>query len=130
MRSTLLFPILAVVCAACTKSGAEGGKPTPSASAVASAPAASASASASASAAPQTHAVAGVGDIPAWSADAALPSKCKTSAEAKTRIHAFSSGKDAAMTAGTADPAALAKEVGATTCAPTRRELTDALNDG
>jgi hypothetical protein len=121
--------ILAVLCAACTKSSANDAKPAPSTSVAASASAPAASAS-SAVTTTSSHAVAGVGDIPAWSADAALPSKCKTSAEAKARIHALSSGTDAATTAGTADPAALAKDVGATTCAPTRRELTDALNDG
>ncbi len=127
-----LVSLLAVLCAACPKPSSNDGKPAPSASAAGSATtgATAPSASTAASAAPALHAAAGVGDIPPWSADTALPSKCTTSADAKAKIHALSAGKDAAMSAGTADPAALAKDVGATTCASTRRDLTNALNDG
>ncbi len=130
MRRTVSALIL--LCVACQKPGSNDAKPAPSASASPSASVAQAapSASASPSATASARTVAGVGDIPAYAPDTQLPSKCTTSSDAKSKIKALSAGKDAAMSAGTSDPAALAKDVGATTCASTRRDLVNALNDG
>jgi hypothetical protein len=73
----------------------------------------------------------GVGDVPAWAPDKTTK-RCSASAESKTRIEAIRRGTDAAaesLGAGTADVAALARDLGADVCIATRRLLAAALND-
>jgi hypothetical protein len=78
-----------------------------------------------------TATIEGVGDVPAWAPDKTTK-RCIASAESKTRIEAIRRGTDAvaeSLGAGTADVAALAKDVGADVCIATRRLLAAALND-
>ena len=130
MNRARLLLLCAVCCVpACSKTDKTATTTTTSASAATAATSAAPSASAAAAPAATSRTVAGTGEIPVWAADP-TGTKCTTTAAAKTRITALSSGKDAAMSAGTTDPAALAAELGATTCAATRKDLANALNDG
>jgi len=127
MRPTLLFCALAVV--GCQKSN-ESGTPAPSASAQATQ---TASVAASASAAPTAagpHKVADVGEIPAWSPDPAGAGKCTLDAASKTLIQSLSKGTDKTLSDGSADVAAMIAKTNAASCALTRKELANALNDG
>lgn len=72
----------------------------------------------------------GVGDVPAWSPDKGGAARCDPSAVAKAKFKALEKGDDAAITAGTADVAALLKDTGADACFTARKGLTDALNNG
>lgn len=114
-----------VVCVGCSK--LFGGDKGDAAIAPASATVAS---SASAAPADTRRAIADIGDVPAWAPDVSGVADCKTTAAAKTRIKELSSGKDATVSSGKADPTALADELGATKCASTRKDLANALNDG
>jgi hypothetical protein len=71
----------------------------------------------------------GVGEVPGWANDATT-AKCTVSAAAKPRLDAIRKGTDAGLAAGTADVAALVKELAADSCFATRRALATALNDG
>ncbi|CAN5923988.1 hypothetical protein BH11MYX4_BH11MYX4_06360 [soil metagenome] len=74
--------------------------------------------------------ISGVGEVPAWAPDKGGTAKCDPSAAAKARFKALEKGDDAAVTAGTADVAALVTEVGAETCFAARKGLAEALNNG
>lgn len=114
---------------ACSKTDKTATTTTTSATAAATVTASATPSASAAAPAATSRTVAGTGEIPVWAADP-MGTKCTTTAAAKARITALSSGKDAAMSAGTADPAALAKEVGADACGVTRKDLANALNDG
>ncbi|MDB5214871.1 MAG: hypothetical protein JWO86_2798 [Myxococcaceae bacterium] len=79
-----------------------------------------------------TATIEGVGDVPAWGPDKTTK-RCAASAESKTKIEGVRKGTDAALAtslaAGTADVAALAKDLGADVCIVTRRALANALHD-
>ena len=74
----------------------------------------------------------GVGEVPPWRRDETTK-RCVVSADSKAKIDALRKGTDAArklaLAAGTADIAALAKDVGADACILTRRALASALDD-
>ena len=76
------------------------------------------------------HAIDGVGDVPAWSLDHGKTARCTPSPAALARFKAIEKGDDAQLVAGTADVAALLKEVGAEDCFASRKALADALNNG
>lgn len=109
------------------KQGADGGAATSTADGGApNAKAASAGAQGSAG----VHTVEGVGDIVAWAPDKGNLSRCRTTAEATARFKAIEKGDDPQLIAGTADAAALTKEVGGDVCFASRRSLAEALNNG
>lgn len=109
------------------KSGADGGAAT--AAADAGAPNANAKAAGAQSVA-GAHTVEGVGDIVAWTPDKGNLGRCKTTAEATARFKAIEKGDDPQLVAGTADAAALTKEVGGDICFASRKGLAEALNNG
>jgi hypothetical protein len=76
------------------------------------------------------HHVDGVGAIVAWAPDKGSAPKCTPSPAATARFKAIEKGDDAQLVAGTADAAALTKEVGGDTCFAARKGLADALNNG
>lgn len=136
-RSAAARSLLA--CLACLTGCDEKAKPNasvenPGAASAASAPAASAvpaaTARASASALPENAGVSvdGLGEVPAWAPDKTTK-HCALDPAIKPRLDALKKG-DAAVGAGTANVAALVKELGADTCFLNRRALAQALNDG
>lgn len=127
MRPALLFVVLAAV--GCQKSNANG-TPAPSASAPTTQTASVAASASSAPAAGGPHKVADVGEIPAWAADPAGGVKCTVDAPSKALIQSLSKGTDKTLSDGTADVAAMIAKTNSMACAATRKQLTDALNDG
>ena len=128
MRPIALVLVFAVV--GCQKSN-ESGTPAPSASAQTTqtaSVAASASSSAPSTAGPRK--VADVGEIPAWSADPPGSGKCTIDAASKTLVQSLSKGTDKTLSDGSADVAAMIAKTNAASCALTRKELANALNDG
>jgi len=126
MRPALVFVFIAAV--GCQRSN-QSGNAAPSASAATTQ---TASVAASASAAPAvggSRKVADVGDIPAWAADP-TGGKCTVDAASKTLIQSLSKGADKTLSDGSADVAALIAKTNAASCAATRAQLTNALNDG
>jgi hypothetical protein len=77
-----------------------------------------------------TTTIEGVGSVPAWELDRTTK-RCSTSAETRTKLDAIAKGSDAAraasLAAGTADVAALARDLGADDCFSTLRALANAL---
>ena len=76
------------------------------------------------------HTVDGVGAIVAWAPDKGNSAKCTPSAAATARFKAIEKGDDPQLIAGTADAAALTKEVGGDSCFAARKGLADSLNNG
>jgi hypothetical protein len=78
-----------------------------------------------------TTTIEGVGSVPAWGLDRTTK-RCSTSAETRTKLDAIAKGTDTAqaalLAAGTADVAALARDLGADDCIATRRALASALS--
>lgn len=128
MRPLALLVIFAAF--GCQKSNASGDA-APSASAQASETASvAASASSSAPVAAGPHKVADVGEIPAWSADPSGAGKCMVDAASKALVQLLSKGTDKTLSDGTADVTAMIAKTNASSCALTRKELANALNDG
>lgn len=97
----------------------------------ASAPAAPSALAAKAKEPSGSRTIAGVGEVPAWSADKTKPAtKCAATAVAKARMKTLGKGDDAPILAGTADLAKLQQELLPDDCAAARSELATALNNG
>ncbi len=119
MSTRFAFALAALVLIGCDKSGGTSTDASAASSAVSQA-----------SVAPQaSQVVPGPFEVPSWSGD--KPTKpCVVSAPAKVRLEAIAKATDPALTAGTAELAALVKEIGADTCFAARRALAAALVDG
>ena len=136
MRSSLgILVLAAMACFGCDKLKKKADEAAAAASASASAAAAGSGAAPEAKAASNAGGAAaartidGVGDVPPWAPDTKL-AKCGLSADVKAKTKAIEKGDDAAIASGKTDIAALAHDLGADTCANTKKHLAQALNDG
>lgn len=131
MRRSLLLALGLVTClAGCNLLDKKLGKDSGAASADDGSAPSTKAASAGAPSGDGVHTVDGVGAIVAWAPDKGHSAKCTPSAAATARFKAIEKGDDAQLIAGTADAAALMKEVGGDTCFAARKGLADALNNG
>src|SRR5689334_1618480 len=120
MRSIVLLSSVSIALVGCPKLSKQTADAGPSAAVAADAATTPTSATGG-------RVINGVGDVPPWAPDKA-GAKCTPATDLRAKLKAFEHGDDPGVSAGTADAAALQRNVGADTCFASRKALATALN--